>query len=255
MIAFLKDKALLITALLFSFSFSHSLSSEPIYRLVSISGLIEQEIGALLMVPIFVNAGLELDIAPMPAERARMEVVQGRRDGDILRIFSYGESNPSLLRVPTPYYEVKTTAFAKEANNIQIRDKSDLANYRIAIVRGVQTTKDLTLGLDNVMEFTRLEQAIRFVEADRADIFITSEIAAYSLLNQLNIPDMEAVYQANSEPLYLYLNPFHRDALEKIDRSIQTLQNTGQLATLTRMLEDRHIGTKNHSTTPLPKAH
>ena len=66
------------------------------FHFASIDGLAEQEIAEKMIVPIFNSAGFDIKIEAMPAGRARAEVVAGRKDGSLLRIFSYGENNPIM---------------------------------------------------------------------------------------------------------------------------------------------------------------
>jgi ABC-type amino acid transport substrate-binding protein len=165
----------------------------------------------------------------MPAERARTEVVAGRKDGSLLRIFSYGENNPSLIRVPTPYSTVETVAFALASKNISITTIDELGEHALVIVRGVQTTHDLTKNFSNVYEVTHLGQAIRFLRAGRADILITSDIAALAILKRLKITDINPIFDINSLPLYVYFNFKHKNVVSKIDTAIKEKIRTSEL--------------------------
>lgn len=231
---------LILGLLLLLFSNNNALGKNR-FKFVSISGLAEQEIAAKMVVPIFESADFDIEIQPMPAERAKVEVTSGRRDGDLLRIYSYGKENPTLLRVPTPYYEVKTTAFALKSKRIQINEVRDLDEFRIAIVRGVQSTIDITEGIPDVIELTRLEQAVKFIQSERADIFITSDVAAFSIFRKLHIETIEPIFYVSSQPLYIYLNPKHKEAVQKIDSAIQKLLENGQLTKLKTQLEQDYL--------------
>ncbi|QBF82798.1 hypothetical protein EXU30_08915 [Shewanella maritima] len=101
-----------------------------------IEDLSEQEIGYVVFKQLCQEMGLKVDIELLPANRAERAVSAGLAAGEIMRIYSYGENNDQVVRVPTPYYALKTTAFAL-ANNDEARDllyKLEQAN--VGIVRG-----------------------------------------------------------------------------------------------------------------------
>jgi ABC-type amino acid transport substrate-binding protein len=199
------------------------------FHFASIAGLAEQEIAAKMIVPIFNSAGFDIKVEPMPARRARAEVVSGRVDGSLLRIFSYGESNPSLIRVPTPYSTVETVAFALESKNISITTVAELSLHTLVIVRGVQTTHDLTKNFPNVQEVSYLDQAMSILKAGRADVLITSDIGALATLKRLKINDINPIFDISSLPLYVYFNFRYNDAVAKIDTAIKEKIKTGEL--------------------------
>jgi ABC-type amino acid transport substrate-binding protein len=221
--------------------FSGSSWSQIKFQFASIENLVEQEIAAKMIVPIFKSAGFDIEIVPMPGERARVKAVRGSLDGDLSRILSFGENNPSLIRVPTPYSSVETVAFALKSKNISIETKEDLGKHKLVIVRGVQTTKDLTKEMPNVKVLNSLKQVVRFVQADRGDIFITSDIAAFAMLKRLKTTSFAPIFEISSLPLYVYFNPKHKDVVPKIDRAIQEKARTGELKKMRALYENQAI--------------
>lgn len=220
---------------------SEAVWSQTTFKFASIAGLAEQEIAAKMLVPVFESAGYGLEVEPMPAERARVEANEGRKDGDLLRIFSYGERNPTMIRVPTPYSTVETTAFALKSKNISIKTKDDLKQYRLAIVRGVMTTRDLTQGMPNVSELSSLEQAIKVIQSGREEVLLTSDIGGISMLKKLGITEIVKVGDISSLPLYVYFNPKNKDAVDKIDLAIQEKIRNGVLKGLRSKYEKEYI--------------
>jgi polar amino acid transport system substrate-binding protein len=71
--------------------------------------------------------------------------VSGRKDGEIMRIWSYGLENPTMSRVPTPYYQLETMAFVHKNSQIVLDSKADFANYNLLIVHGVNHPRSLSL--------------------------------------------------------------------------------------------------------------
>ncbi|MFT5839984.1 MAG: polar amino acid transport system substrate-binding protein [Flavobacteriales bacterium] len=215
------------------------------FHFASIDGLAEQEIAEKMIVPIFKSAGFDIKIEAMPAGRARAEVVAGRKDGSLLRIFSYGENNPSLIRVPTPYSTVETVAFALESKNISITSIDELGEQSLVIVRGVQTTHDLTKNFPNVHAVTYLSQAMRFLKAGRADILITSDIGALAMIKRLNITNITPIFEISSLPLYVYFNFIHKNAVSKIDTAIKEKIRTGELKMWRNQFREEYLDAIN----------
>jgi ABC-type amino acid transport substrate-binding protein len=227
----------IIVVLILILTTSFSVFSQD-FTFASIENLIEQEIARIVLPQIYDKIGYTISVEPKPARRAQYEAVKGIVDGEILRIWTYGIENPNLIRVPTPYYHLETMAFFLKDSNIQITTKDDLSKYKIAKVRGVKHTNNITEGLDNILNFSGTEQMFRFLIAGRADIALT------------NTNDGLVVIQANgfenirwlSEPLatldlYHYVNEEQIHLIDKIDAVIQEMKENGELEKITREAE------------------
>jgi polar amino acid transport system substrate-binding protein len=83
--------------------------------------------------------GIEVIVIPLPANRAQQEAVYGDTDGEIMRIWSYGIDNPDMIRVPTAYCYLQTGAFIDKDSDVLICNKTELAQYRLARVRRLNT--------------------------------------------------------------------------------------------------------------------
>lgn len=219
-------KHLLFIAGLFILFFFHKNANARL-AIASIDGLAEQQIATQIALPIFKQAGIDVVISPMPAARANRELLMGRQDGNLLRIASFGNNKPNLIRVPTAYAKVKTVAYAKADKDIVIKSLKDFQKYRLAVVRGVQTTMNFTANMPNVYQFTHLTQAIEFVVKDRADIVITSNLSALLSFQQKQLTNMEPIYFVGEEPLYIFLHKDHSYAVQKLDNAIKDLQQLG----------------------------
>lgn len=195
--------------------------------IASIDGLAEQKIATQVALPIFKQAGIDVIISPMPAARANRELLMGRQDGNLLRIASFGNGKPNLIKVPTAYAKVNTYAYAKAERNIIINSVEDFKKYHIAVVRGVQTSMNFTTNMPHVHLLTSLEQAIDFVLKDRADIVITSNVSALLAFQKKQLVDMEPIFFVGQEPLYIFLHKKHKPNVKKLDRAIKNLQQLG----------------------------
>lgn len=215
--------------------------AEAKYKFVRIDKLAEQEVAAKMLKDIYKSIGMEISIEPVPGERAKLMATSGEADGETLRIFSYGEKNPMMVRIPTAYSSLETTAFALKSSKISIKTKEDLKKYRIVIVRGVQHTKDITEGLQNVHVINDLEQMMKFLEAGRADIAITNTIAGNGMLKQLKLDSIAPVGTLETLDLYHYVHEKNKDIVPKVDEAIQKMKNSGELKTLREKYEKEYL--------------
>jgi ABC-type amino acid transport substrate-binding protein len=205
------------------------------YHFVSIENLAEQEIGRIVLTRIYASMGIDITITPFPAKRAQMLAITGRSVGEIMRIYTYGEENPTVRRVPTPYYYLETTAFIKPNSSIKITSKDDLRNYILAKVRGVKHTNNITVGMENVINLNSTEQVMRFVSAGRADVGLTNTIDGLMTISKLNlnlVPINKPLAKLN---LFNYIHKNFNDLVPLVDEKIKELKANGEL---TRIIED-----------------
>ncbi len=218
-----------------------STNSANTFYFVGIENLPEQEIAAKMIVPIFQKAGYNVEVEFLPGLRAKRNSTSGINDGEILRIYSFGENNPSLIRVPTDYSSVETTAFGLKKRNIIINTKEDLQKYKIARLRGVQTTIDLTADYSDVMDAGSVDELMRMLVLEVADIAITSDIGGISAIKKMRKSDEIVVLKViNSLPLYMYFHEKHKDVVPKFDSVIKELTANGEMKRLRRQYETEY---------------
>lgn len=211
------------------------------YHFVRIDKLAEQEVASKILPEIYNKLGINIDIEALPAERAKMWATDGTKDGEILRIFSYGEKNPGMVRVPTPYSSLETTAFALKSSSISIKTKDDLKKYKVVIVRGVQHTKDMAEGLEKVHVINDSEQMMKFLEAGRADIALINTITGQGVLKSLKIDSIAPVGTLETLDLFHYLNEKNKDIVPKVDEVIQKMAKSGELKQLREKYEKEYL--------------
>ena len=107
----------LIKIILIAVILTLSVQAKEKYSFVSIENLIEQEIGRIIIPKIYQKLNIDVDISSKPAKRAQAYATSGKKDGEIMRIWTYGVENKTTIRVPTPYYKLETMAFIKKDNN------------------------------------------------------------------------------------------------------------------------------------------
>ncbi|RKF20187.1 hypothetical protein DBZ36_07025 [Alginatibacterium sediminis] len=213
-------------------SFPISVFANSIH-LVSIEGLIEQQIGSLIITEVYQQLDIELSIETRPGRRAQQDVSSGYKDGEVLRIFEYGEQISNVIRVPTPYYQLETRAFSLSKANLDIVSIKDMEEYRVVKVLGVKHTDIATAGLTNVHSVPNSQTMMRFLAAGRADIALTNTVDGLATIKALKLKTISA----QAEPLatldlYHYLHQRHANLVPIIDAKIQELIASGEMLSI-----------------------
>lgn len=213
------------------------------YQFVAIQGLIEQEIALDIFQRISEQAQLNITVSPLPAKRAEHSVFNDIKDGEILRIFEYGKNNPKVIRVPTPYYKLRTAVFFNKNKPLQITQASELAQYRVGVVRGVKHTQVITRGLNNVIQSNTTEQLFSLLNSGRIDIALTSKIDGLMTLNQQNLHSISHQEQSLATlNLYIYVNHRYPQMVNQLEQAIVELTRNGQLQAHTQQSEQNILG-------------
>jgi len=214
------------------------------YRFVSINYLAEQEIGRIVLPQIYKNIGLDISITPYPGKRAQNEAAKGTDyHGEIMRIFSYGNENTNTIRVPTPYYYLETMAFVKTNSPLTILNAEDLKDKKIAKVRGVKHTNNITSGLSNVYNSNTTEHILKQVETGYVDVALTNTIDGKLILKERGITGVKATgVPLATLALYHYIHIDNAHLVSKIDNEIKRLKQTGELAKMIKDAEATILG-------------
>ncbi|WP_375750413.1 substrate-binding periplasmic protein [Vibrio sp. HN007] len=221
--------SILLTIIIFQL-FPVKGSSTEALEFVRIEGLAEQIAGEAVINEVYQRLGYDVLITPMPGKRAFYESARGGRDGEMLRIWSYGKTNPSLIRIPIPVAYIETQAFARSDFSYIHKDR---ANYEYAIVRGVQHTLDATMTFDKVVEFTESSTMMSFVLLGRADIALSSNLDGRYQLKLLGIKDVVPVGKVWARhPLYHYVHERHQALIPDITKMIAEMESNGDLERL-----------------------
>jgi polar amino acid transport system substrate-binding protein len=208
-----------------------AVSAAESYQFASINLLAEQEVGRIVIPQLYQKLDIAVTISPLPGKRAEHAAVNGLLDGEIMRIYSYGEENPCMLRVPTPYYHLETMPFVLANSNIRINHRDDLRSLSIAKVRGVKHTNNMTSGMSDVHDLDSLAEIIRMVARGFVDVALTNTLGGLLTLKELQIDTVVPSGKAlDRQALYHYIHNKHQNLLPRIDAVIAESKASGELA-------------------------
>lgn len=212
------------------------------YEFASIEYLIEQEIGRIILPQIYQNIGIDINVIPLPGQRAQFEANVGKKDGEIMRIWTYGNENSKSIRVPTPYYYLETMAFILKDSQISIQQKDDLAKYRLAKVRGVKHTNNITVGFTDVYDMNSTENMFKMLNQGKVDVVLTNTLDGNLVLKRLGFENIVPIEKPLAVlPLYHYIYEDHDVLVPLVDKEIIRLIKNGQLEKLLNLAEQKII--------------
>jgi ABC-type amino acid transport substrate-binding protein len=212
------------------------------YNFASIELLIEQEVGRIVLPQIYKNIGINIIVTPLPAQRAQVVANTGEKDGEIMRIWSYGNENTQTIRVPTPYYYLETMPFSLESRQLNITNKEDLKNYKIAKVRGVKHTNNITAGMNDVYEMNSTKNMFKMLLNGMVDVALTNTLDGKLTLERLGYKNLEYSNEPLAIlPLYHYIHRKHKRLVPLINREILRLRKNGELKEMINRAEQQVI--------------
>ena len=213
------------------------------YSFVSIRGLIEQDVGRIIMPKVYEKLGMSIDIEPMPGQRAQKEATSGNKDGEIMRIWTYGEENNTVVRVPTPYYQLETMGFIlSNRTDIVVNSREDLAKYKLVKVRGVKHTNNISAGMPFVHDIKNTSNMMEFLTRGRADIALTNTVDGELALKKMRITNVKKLGPPLAVlDLFNYIHESKADIVPEVDAAIREMQASGELDAVIKVAEEEVI--------------
>jgi ABC-type amino acid transport substrate-binding protein len=197
----------------------------------------EQAVAALILADIYERAGLKMSATPMPAARANHALLAGKVDGEVARVQSYADKNPSLIKVEPSYYQLTTVAYARSDSRFSINSQEDLLGYRVGIVRGIVHAEVATSQVSNVIVVSNYDQMYEMLRAGRIDVAIDTGANGAYMISKLGMTDIRPAGTLARLDLFHILHPSRRDLVPRLQSVIRRLKDTRQLDKLSRQHE------------------
>ncbi|WP_457419657.1 substrate-binding periplasmic protein [Roseateles sp. P5_E7] len=194
-------------------------------------------VAARLLTEIYRRAGLGLQIDVLPPQRASLMTLSDKADGELVRIASYGQTYPQLLRVDPPYYRVSVRAYSMPARAASVQSRDDLRHYSVGAIRGMVYAQDLTENHPALTLTQSPPQLFRMLTAGRLDVAICTTLSAQSAMADLGIKELDVSPDLARFDLYHYLHVRHKDVAPRIADVIRRMRDSGDLEQLTAAYE------------------
>lgn len=194
-------------------------------------------VAARLLADIYRRAGLGLQIDVLPAARASLQALSDKADGELVRIASYGQTYPQLLRVDPPFYRVCVRAYAMTARGAHVQTREDLRHYSVGSIRGMAYVQELTESHPALTLTQDPLQLFRMLAAGRLDLALCTTLAAQAALHNLGLKDVDASPDLARLELHHYLHVRHKELAPRIADVIRRMKDSGELEQLTAQYE------------------
>lgn len=189
---------------------------------------------------VYARLGYSVTVLPLAPARAAVEASKGLVDGEVGRIFSFNQSAPNLIRVSTPFFAADTVAFARRDRDFAFQGAESLKSLTVARIRGVLNSTDLTKDAAQIHEFGDLETMFKFLDHGRADVAVTNRIGGMITIRELDLEDVVPLEPPlATTDCYHFLDVHHADLVPKVDAMIRQMAASGELARLTREIENK----------------
>lgn len=201
------------------------------YEFASIENDAIQEVIQIVLPKIYQTIDKKIIITPLPAKRAHYEANAGIKDGETLRIYSYGDENTNLIRVPTPYYSFSTAVFSLKSSQVIINDLNDLKQYKVGKVSGIKHLEDITKGFKNLYDSKNVEKVFQQLVLGNIDVALVTLFEGELLLNKAKFSEIQILAPSLVKlDLYHYIHKNHEDLVEPINNAIKQMKVSGELA-------------------------
>ncbi|APJ03076.1 substrate-binding periplasmic protein [Silvanigrella aquatica] len=214
--------------------------SDEVLSFAAIANTSNQIVGAKLLKDIYAKLNKKLNIEYLPGARASIESNKGTLAGEVLRIYSYGEHFPNLIRIDPEIYYIEPTAFVKN-KNLKIDSWSSLKNYRVGIIRGFLWLDAGVKDVSNVTRVNSIDQLVLMVNLDRIDLFISDKLNGLITLKKLKMGDkIQALPNTSFEriKLYHYIHKKYKYLVPQIIKVVKEMKGSGELEALTIKYRD-----------------
>ncbi|MDB1125796.1 substrate-binding periplasmic protein [Vibrio algarum] len=190
-----------------------------------------QNVAERLLKLVYERAGIEMEIVQLPAKRASFETGSGDKDGEILRILTYGTDKTGLYRIPYPLGFVKTRLYARVGD--KTIDVNQLREYKIAVVKGIRHTNEFVQSYPYIYYLKDVNILMKQLDRGKVDVAVVSEINARFELNKHPKTNIEPI----SDPVkvqagYHYINERHTETIKKIESIMKEMTESGELLKL-----------------------
>jgi len=206
-------------------------------RLARIAEIPDQYVGGEILRVIYGRLNIAVEFEDVPGKRALVLSSTGELDGEVQRIANLARDYPTLVQISPPINYIEPSVFTTTLR-FDVRGWSSIKDYRIGIVRGVGSSEAGTRGMTSVTPAASLDNLIRMLDADRFDLLVTDLFSGRVAVRKLDLqsrihtlsPPLEKIYT------YHYLHQRHRELASKVQRVIQDMEASGELARLRETL-------------------
>jgi len=201
---------------------------------------VAQEVGTR----VFGKYNIIFKLRTYPKARALATANSGKADGDAYRIYDLqkitGGKFPNLIRVDAPYISIYWTAFVGDKNkDIKVTGWKDLANYRVAGIRGnkrMEARMNEFVPKENSTITNNYKNAFRMLLHGRVGVVVGKPAVGVNYLKKYKSLHMIGKFEV--QDIYMYLHKKHKQLIPKIEFELREMKKSGELLNIEKMVRD-----------------
>nr|WP_238486446.1 transporter substrate-binding domain-containing protein [Motilimonas eburnea] len=184
----------------------------------------------------FKRHGYEFEYLGFPAARVARIFMQGKLDGEINRIASYGEGRADLIRVQEPHFSMNSVAYSHLAGlTLEGWDSFNSLAYRVEYRNGSKLFAmeiPPRMPAELVSKVTTTEQGVKRLILKRTDVFLELDLSVEDALAKLDpalydVDSIKPVATLATKPSYLFLHRKHQQLAEKVAQTLREMKQQG----------------------------
>lgn len=199
--------------------------------------------GLLIGQEAFRRLGATMEITNIPLARRNAMVEAGAIDGEMSRIYSYGDSHPELVRVEESLMDFTFSLFTAQPER-QIRQLADLpantvAEYRRGILVCENFLKQVTMP-EHLSTVTATEQGVKKLLAGRTDVYCDIEAFVDDVRQSGERKDagrVRKLFDVATVPTYTYLYKKHAALAPRLAAIFKQMKAQGLFAAYRKQAE------------------
>jgi hypothetical protein len=179
------------------------------------------------------RVGYRLELVSVPAARASVMADRGEVDGEINRVFDYGERHPNLVRVGQSHFSVNFHAYGKVEMPPGTGWQALRAQpWRVDYVRGCKKCESelpKVVAPDRLSNDSTMALALGKVEAGRTDLLIDIEAEVDAMLGKAEYANAGIKKRTllESAPMHAYLHQKHAALAPRLAQALAAMKKEG----------------------------
>ncbi len=191
----------------------------------------------LIYTEAFERMGIEFIFEEVPPKRASMYSDEGKVDGELGRIYAYGDAHPNLIRVDEHHAVVTFSAFAID-NEIKLvgwdslKNKDYYVDYRLGIKKS-ETQLPKVVMAKRLSSVVKINTGIKKLLAGRTDIYVDVEDYVLKFLNSDEYKVMSKGKKITRAGImeqttgHIFLHKKHRELVPRLSSILKDMKEEG----------------------------
>lgn len=189
----------------------------------------------LIYTDAFNRLGLSWEYQVFPGKRRDHLLDTGKVDGELSRVFSYGDDHPELIRINESPFSISMSIFSKKNIKINSLDKLKDGKYKIGVLRGSKQPNQIVDDFINKgyinkrdrYEFNNYQSGIKMLMNNRIDLILGNSFGIIDQIQSSRTINIQKVLEISSYPIYSYFHKKNAHIIPLMESVIKDIKSEG----------------------------